>query len=283
MAEESFNWQESLVQTYEEFAKYVFEIVPQLLGAVVLLIVGWVIASVLSIAVKKLVAGFDVLFKRAARADGIKQEKIKKSYATIVSKVVFWTVMLFFIAAAGNMLGWKMLSGWIDSIISHLPNLITGLFIILAGVLLSNAIRAAIVSAAGASGIERYEMLGRSIQILVILTAAIIGAGQMGINVRLLGNILIIIIGVLLAGGALAFGLGARTLIANVIGAQYMRKHCRIGEEMVIGAVRGTIAEVTQTSIILDTDNGRTVVPAKEFQEQVSSFSYSDDEHQSDK
>lgn len=277
MAKESFNWQKSLTHTYEELAAHVFEIAPQLLGAIALLVAGWVAATLLRLATKKLVKGFDVLFKRAAKTDGAKQEKIKNSYAAITSKAVFWIVMLFFIAAAGNMLGWQMFSGWMDSIIGHLPNLITGLLIILAGFLLGGGIRTAIISTADSAGIKQSEILGRVAQILILLTTIIIGTGQIGINVYLLSNILLIILGVLLAGAALAFGLGAKTLIANVIGAQYLRKHCRIGEEMTIGEVRGVVAEVTQTSIVLDTDNGRTIIPAKQFQEHITYFS-SDDE-----
>ena len=99
-----------------------------------------------------------------------------------------------------------------------------------------------------------------------------IGIEQIGINVDFLTNVLIVIIGVLLAGGALAFSLGARTLVANVIGGQYLRKHCRIGEMMQIGDVEGSVVDVTQTSIILDTETGRTIVPAKYFQEHISHF-----------
>ena len=277
MAEEAFSWHESLIHTYEELAKQVFGIIPQLLGAVALLIAGWILARVMRVATRKLVVGLNSLFKRVATTDGARQEIIRRSYAIIASKAMFWIVMLFFITATGNMLGWKMFSVWMDGVISHLPNLVAGLLIILAGFLLGNGIRAAIIRPADSAGVEQSEILGRFIQILIILTAIIIGAGQIGINVRLLSNILIVIIGVLLAGGALAFGLGTKTLIANVIGSQYVRKHCRIGEEMTIGEIKGVITEVTQTSIILDTDNGRAVIPAKDFQEQVTTFS-SDDE-----
>ncbi len=274
----TFNWQESLSQTYEVVVKQFIEIAPQLLGAIALLIAGWIAACAMQAAAKKLVEGLDSLFKRAATIDGAKQERMKRSYAVIIGKLIFWIIMLFFITAAGNMLGWKMFSGWMDSIINYLPNLITGLLIILAGFLLGNGIRTTIISTADATGVEQSKLLGRTVQMLVFLTAIIVGASQTGINVGLLSNILIITIAVLLAGGALAFGLGAKTLIANIIGAQYMRKHCRIGEEIIIGEAHGVIAEVTETSIVLDTDGRRTVVPAKNFHECVSHF-FSDNEH----
>lgn len=268
----AFNWQNAFTQTYQEFAKVVVEFAPKLAAAVILLIIGWIVARILGAIAKKLVIGLDALFMRVAKTDGASQEKIKHSYAAIANNIVFWTVMLFFIATSVNMLEWKLFFNVMENVISYLPNLITGLLIVLAGYLLSSAARTAITSTAFIAGLEQSEIIARVVQVIIILTAIIIGAGNMGINVRFLSNVIIVTFGVLLAGGALAFGLGARSLIANVIGAQYIRRHCRIGEVMKIGDIEGTILEVTQTSIILDTETGRTAIPAKRFHEQVISF-----------
>ena len=275
-----FSLQESLTQTYQNLIEKIIQISPQLLGAIFLLIAGWVLAMVLRATTKKLVFGFDWMFRRLARSDGFAHERIRSSYATIAGNIVFWIVMIFFFTAAGNMLGWEMFAGWMDSVINHLPNLITGFLIILAGFLLASGLKSATVTAASTAGFEQSELIGRSVQALVILTAIIVGTNQIGINVHLLSNTLIISIGVLLGGGALAFGLGAKTLIANIIGAQTARKHCRVGESMTIGEVSGVVTEVTQTSIILDTGKGRTLIPAKEFQNSIISLSSTlEDEH----
>jgi len=100
----------------------------------------------------------------------------------------------------------------------------------------------------------------------------------MTINLYFLTNTLIVVLGVLTAGAAIAFGLGAKTLIANIIGAQYIQKHCRISEQLQIGDVTGNITEVTQTSIVIETETGRAVIPAKCFQEQISRFISNKDE-----
>lgn len=268
----AFNWQESLAHTYEGFATQIIAFAPELIGAIALLCAGWVAAHGLRVTTKKLVRSFDSIFQRAAKTDGAKQERMKRSYAIIISKIVFWTVMIFFIAATANMLGWKMFSNWMSSVITYLPNLITGLLIILGGFLLSNGARAGVMSGAHTAGVEQGAMLSRLVQMVILFTTLVIGIEHIGINVGFLTNILVVTLGVLLAGGALAFGLGAKTLIANIIGAQYLRKHCRVGEYMRMGDVEGGVVEVTQTSIVLDTELGRTVIPAKYFQEHISSF-----------
>jgi len=269
---DGISWQNSLVDTYEEFTTQIIALAPLLAGAVAVLVVGWFVAHILRIATRKLIRGLDSILQGAAPDEGARQLKIRRSYAVIAGNAVFWIVFIFFIAAAANMLGWKMLSSWMDSVVIYLPSLISGLLIILAGFLLSNLVKAGVISAAGSAGMAQGDVLGRVSQMVVIFTSLVIGIEQIGINVDFLTNVLIVIIGVLLAGAALAFGLGARSLVANIIGAQQLRKHCRIGEQMLSGEIEGSIIEVTQTCIVLDTEYGRSVIPAKLFQEQVSSF-----------
>ena len=128
-----FNWQLSLSQTYESAVTQVIAWAPQFIGALALLLVGWGLAHVLRILTKKIIKSFDSIFLRGIRIEVPVDRKLKRSYAEIVGSVVYWTVITFFIAATANMLGWRMFSSWMSGIISYLPNLITGLFIILAG------------------------------------------------------------------------------------------------------------------------------------------------------
>ena len=266
------DWEESLTHSYDEITLQFIDFAPQLMAAIALLILGWMVAHTLRVVSRKLVRRLDSLFQSDDTTDDAKQRNMRRSYAVIISKLVFWMTIIFFIAAATNLLGWDIVSSWMAGIGIYIPNLVTGLVIILAGFLLANVTEKAVTSAALTAGMSHAEELGRIIQLVVIFTALVIGAEQIGIDVSFLSNVMVVIVGVLFAGGALAFGIGARTLVANIIGAQYLRKHCRIGEQMQIGDVEGSIIEVSQTSVVLDTEYGRTVVPAKHFQERVSSF-----------
>ena len=86
----TFSWHESITHTYNEFTTQIIAFAPQLIGAIALLVVGWIVAQTLCVTSRKLVGSFDSLFQRAAQTDGARQEKMKRSYSVIVSKVVFW-------------------------------------------------------------------------------------------------------------------------------------------------------------------------------------------------
>jgi hypothetical protein len=73
----------------------------------------------------------------------------------------------------------------------------------------------------------------------------------------------------LLFGFTLAFGLGARTLVSNLIAAHHLREVLEPGQEIRIGDWEGTVLEVSATAVVLDTQEGRTSVPAKLYQEQA--------------
>ncbi len=267
----TFEWKASLVGTYEDFIQHMIEIMPQIIGAVGLLLLGWIVASILRLIASKAMGGFDIVLGRVTKSAGQRKGIPQKSYAFIVSKIVFWSVLLFFITAASNLLGWELFAGWMDSLIRHLPNLIMGFLIILAGFIAGGSARDAVQRIAGRAGMANAEILALSFQVVVILTTVIIGVEQMGINVGFLTMLIAVIAGILLAGACLAFGLGAQPLVANIIGAQFARKHCRIGETLKISGMEGSILEITQTSIVLETKKGRCIVPAKLFQDETSS------------
>lgn len=259
------NLQSSLTLTYNELTTQLIKFLPTLISAILILSLGILIAIILKLATKKLMSGLNSLFLKLAKTGGLKYDPSKNAYGDIVSKSVFWIVIAFFIASATNMLGLNMFSQWINSVINYLPNLITGLLIILGGFLISNVARQTVLSATLNAGIQQSEVFAIVTQTIIFFTILIVGIEQIGINVQFLKNVLMVIVSVLLAGGALAFSLGAKPLIANIIGAQYVRKHCRIGDQLKVNTISGILAEVTQTSLILETDQGRAIVPAHLF------------------
>lgn len=263
-------WQQAIAASFQQFAEQIAIYLPQLLAALVIFLIGWVLAYLFSRIARRLIQGLDFVFARLARADANRGEQLKKSYAFIVEKAVFWVTIVFFVTVSANVLGWALFSRWMDSIIAYLPGLLTGLLIIMAGFLLGNFTHSALMAAALRSGIGQSAMMSRSAQIIIVFAAIIIGVEQIGLDVDFLSTLIVVLIGTLFAGAALAFSLGARTLVANLLGAQYSRKHCRLGETLRIGELEGKVVEITQLSIVLDTEQGRAVIPAKQFNEMVS-------------
>lgn len=264
-----FQWRAAIDETFQDLSQQIVQYFPQLLGTATLLLLGWILAKALALSSRKLVEGLDALFARLVHHEGIQRERIQRSYALIISKLVFWVVMVFFMAVGANVLGWDLFSGWLDSIVAYLPGLVTGLLIILAGILISSLARSGIQSATARAAPEQSLMMARAAQVLIIFSSVIIGVEQIGLNIGFLSSLIVVVIAVLLAGAALAFSLGARQLVANIIGVQYSRRHCQLGDVIRIGGVEGEIIEFAATGIVVVTGEGRAIIPASTFQEEV--------------
>ena len=79
--------------------------------------------------------------------------------------------------------------------------------------------------------------------------------------------ILSIILGALLFGAALAFGLGARNSVNNILSSYYLQNSYKEGDTIQMGEIEGVIIKINPTSVIVDTKSGQIMIPAKDFDE----------------
>lgn len=256
-----FDWKSALLTTFQELTQQVIAHLPQLVGALFLLLVGWIIAYAMRLVTQKLFFALDKLVLQRGRKGDIAASP-RKPYGKIGGNIVFWVVLLFFFAAAARLLDVQLISGGATAVIAYLPNLFAGLMVILAGFALSGITRSAVAEAAASAELENANILARVAQLTLLLTAILIGIEQLGIHLTFLTTSIIVVLGVLLAGAALAFGLGAQTFIANIIGARSAHKSCPVGYIMKIDGIEGRVLEITDCAIVLDTERGRALIPA---------------------
>ena len=183
----------------------------------------------------------------------------------IASRIVIWIVVLFFVVAASEVLQLEVVSGLLAGVTAYLPHLIVGLLILFAGLWLAEFIRAFLGRISKKSGIERGELIGRFGQILVLLVVFTIAIGHVGINNTLLVALVAILFGVLLASLALAFAIGARTAIGNLLAARSVAETYSVGDRIRIGDQEGRILRITRAGVILE-----TVMARRSFQPSVS-------------
>jgi len=241
---------------------------PNLFGALALLITGLVLAWASKWLIVKLGKGIDHLVHAIGLASF--NIRLKWPISDILGWIVYWVVVLFFITAAVNALGLPALAEILSRFINYLPTLlIAGVFII-GGVLLGNSLRDRITSGARTAGLRQAEILGGWVRMIIIILAFVVGFAQIGVNVRLFEQLLTILIAALAGAVALSFGLGAGSTVSNIIAARYVRSNYHVGQRIQIQEMNGIIVELLPTGVLLDTERGRTFVPAKLFDQEAS-------------
>ncbi len=257
----------SLANAFSQLGTQLAEYAPKLLGAALLLLVGWLIARLLRGLAVKLMHVLELVLNRLWRGPAGKTSALPSASVEIVGTILFWVVIVFFAAATANVLGLDAFSSWLKDLMAYLPTLFAGLVIILAGVLLSGFARDLTVAALAALPEIQRLQISRLVQGAILVTAVVMGADQIGIEITFLVVLAAVTTSAIIGGVSLAVSLGARTYVANLIGAHYLRHAFEPGQRVRIGALEGTILELTAVSVVLETEQGRASVPAKVYNE----------------
>ena len=266
----ALDWFNQSVPAWSTMIKTLIGFMPQFIGAFALILLGWIIARLIRAVTVKAFVSLDRFSTFVGIGKVSAGHRLNPSILTIVGNVAFWLVILIFITAAANLLGLTLFAGWLDRVINHLPNLLSGALIIFAGYVFGNLVGDTVRTAAQTMAIGQREILARSTQIFTVTTMILIGIDQIGIDITVLVTFIAISVGALLGGVAIAFSLGSSTLVSNLIGAHYLSKDYRVGEAISVGGISGTIVGVTSVAVILETEEGRMTVPAKVFGEEAS-------------
>ncbi len=252
---------------------------PSLLFAIVLLVVGWLVARLL----RALTLRSARTLNRGAQALGLggwlRNVHLPGTTTQVLASIIYWLVILFFLTAATRVLGLAVFSGWLDQLLGYLPNILSGLLIIFAGAILANIARDATTAALPGLAESQRLLAGRIVQGMTLIVLLIVGLDQIGIDITVIITILAVVVAALLGGLALAFSLGARTFVSNVIGAHYLDRDFSPGQRIRIRGMEGTILEITPVAVVVESGQGRLRIPAHLFAEEVTEMLGSGERH----
>jgi len=259
-----------LEQVLKELSDAVITFLPDLLGAVALLAVGWVGAYILRWLIHRFGKGMDAIMNVVHRWLGQKATRPRWSISSLVGDIAFWLTLTYVFSAAAEQLGLVMLANWILGLLGYLPRVAISIFILFIGYLVSEGIRKFIVSLAESSGYQHGLTLGYLASGLVLAFTLLLGLDQLGLDVTVFANIITLAAAALFGSIALAFGIGAGDSVRNVMASHYVRKAYHQGQRVRIQGIEGELLEMTQIDVLVDTSEGEARIPARHFLENVA-------------
>lgn len=263
-------WTSTLGRSLSLLIDRMTEHLPSLVGATALLLLGWALAHLLRAWFTRLLGSVHWLVRSHAIQRALHRVGVERSVSEVIGGLIFWVILLLFFTAATEILGLPVLASWLAGVSYYLPRVLVGVLIILAGLLAGNLAREGIVAASTVARIPYSGLLGRTAQWVILLIAVVTAVDQIGIESRFLTATITIVIGTVIGGIAIAFGLGARTAVSNIIAVHYLRQIYRVGQTIRIGGVQGKIVEITPTAVLVDSAEGQMLIPGKQFSEAVS-------------
>ncbi len=272
------NWistlQSGLTHLLDVFLNYL----PQIIGATVLMLLGWVAAALLRMITMRAARGVGWFLPRVL--PGAAAARLRTTLQPrLLGALVFWLVILAAAGAAAQVLGLEIFASWLDAVFSRLPQLVLALLIVAAGVGLSHVTRAGVVRAAAAGGLENRALLGYSVQAIILAAAAAIALDVVGLDITFLVVLVAILLGAVSGGAALAFGLGSRVFVSNLLGVGAVQHRFKVNDAIRIGELEGRVVELDRHAVVLETADGLVAVPGKYFGEQPFTLLIREDDH----
>lgn len=255
---------EELYQIMLSFKQGLVDLLPKLITSLVVLILGYLFAQLVKYLLIKLMRSLGGMISKRFKNIELKEQP------AYVGTVFFWLILLATFLLITDILGLTILTAGIEGIIKYTPNILAAILILLAANILSKIISDIVSSVSTRVGFADGNTLGKIVRVLILLTAIIIVVDQLGIEVTFLIYLINIVLAAFLFSAALAFGLGARTSFSNILASFYVRKLYKEGDLIKINGVEGRIVKIEASMVILDTVDGRLVIPAKEFNETKS-------------
>jgi hypothetical protein len=196
-----------------------FAAIPRIIGFAVVLIVGWIIASLLARGVQALLHAvrFNDLARRSGFADFVHKMGVKDDSSGVIAGIVKWFVRLITLVVAFDTLGLPAVSNVLQQLLLWLPNLVVALVVLVIGGLAARALSQLVRGASAEAGFSNPDLLATVTRVAVWAFTIVVAVNQLGIATTLINIVLVGLVGALALGFGLAFGLGGRDRAAQML------------------------------------------------------------------
>lgn len=245
------------------------EIFPNIIGALIVLIIGWIVTKLVVKLIKKIlkVVKANKLDDKLNEIEIIEGKKLNFDTIKVVSKIVKYLMYIVIFVTASEIMGLAIITEQISDLLSYLPQLLSALVIFILGLLFANFVKNGLKSLFESMDLSGGKMISQVVFFLILTFISITALNQAGINTEIITNNINMIIAAFLLAFAIAFGFGAREVVGKLLRTFYARKTFEVGQKIIFNDQTYTIDEVKSISVVLRNENGRLIVPINDITE----------------
>jgi len=241
--------------SFHDFWRPIANTAPKLFCAALVMIAGYVIARLVSKAVTAIAdrLGLQRMAENGGFVQSMQHVGIHRTVPQVLGTIFFWLLLCVFLIASVDILDLPTIKIALDRLLNYVPNLLVASIVVVLGLLLAAFLRGVVATSADRVGIHYAQQLASACYWILALMTFNAALNQLEIQIKLFNEIVLI----LLAGGALAFGLsfglGGREVMAGILAGYYLRQRLQAGDRVSIGSLDGTVREVGPVATILET------------------------------
>jgi len=221
----SMSWQEAIVAATSNIFLVIYQFLPNLLGAIVVFLVGLILANWVRRIVIRILESVNLsrIAKNTNLEKFLKRAEIKSKIEEIVGGVFKWLLILIFTVAAINILGLPTISAVLNNILAYIPNIISAIFVLAIGVLLAGVVERLVKGALSQIDVKMGRLLGKIASYTMIIFASMAAFNELGIAKEFINILFVGFVSMLALGFGLAIGLGAKDVVSEVLKEWYSR------------------------------------------------------------
>lgn len=206
-----------------EFWSAVGSYLPSLLGAILLIIIGALLAKFTEKAIHKIakLVRFDSLKKNKTVKKTLETTDLDVDIPSILGRVGFWVVIIIFALAAADVLGLEAMRTVIGDLLAYVPSILAGIVVLTVTIAGARLLRDAIAAALQRMSVDFARPVASVSYYVLIVFGTVMALDQLGFDTTILtNNITVIVAGVTLSL-ALAFGLGGKEVAGKLVQRMY--------------------------------------------------------------
>jgi hypothetical protein len=263
------NWKDLTYNSLNEMGINIMKAIPNILGAIIVLLIGWLITKIALFLLKKILN-----FSKVDRLTEIINERnifgkadIKFNTSSVILGFVKWIMFLVFLIIASDIMNWKIVSVEIGNLLRYLPKLFSAIALFMVGLYIANFVKKAIKGVFDSFDLSGAKAISSLVFYIISIIITITALNQAGIDTQIITNNLTIILGAFLAAVAIAFGLGSKDVVGDLLRAFYTRKNFEVGQIIHFKNIKGTIEAIDNITMSVKTEKGRVILPIKDVVE----------------
>ena len=239
------------------------ESVPNILGAILVMIIGWVISRVAS----RLLGGFlrkigiDKLADRIHSIELVQNANVKIVPSYLITRGAYYFLLFITVAAATDVLNMPAISLLMNDFLNYLPNLIAALAVFVVGIVLADFIRNLVLSTCRSLGIPAANFIAGFVFYFLFINVVMITLDEAQIETDFIQDNLSILFGGIVLAFSIGYGFASRPFVASLLAGFYFRHRINPGDIVRIQDVKGEVIAKDARTITLKTDSGEVVFP----------------------
>lgn len=237
-------------------------VIPRVLGAFFIAIIGYIIAKIIASSLKKLLKkiNIDKIGDKLNAIEIVSKSNIEIKISSLISKVVYYFLLLFFMVAAADALAMPAVSNLVSGIFNLVPHLIVAGIILIVGVLFADALRSIAQTSLDSLGIPSARMISNLIFYFLFINIIILALSQAKVNTAFLSQNIHLLIGGIVLAFAIGYGLASKATMSNFLASYYIKDKFQIGDTITIEGIKGKVIEIDKSSLILAAESGNKVI-----------------------